>query len=110
MLYCSNSVVVVWLHCVCCFLMMRRPPRSTRTDTRFPYTTLFRSLQRFRRVLGEDHPNTINAENNYALLLRALHRYAEAETLLHENIARRARLYGKDSREDRKSTRLNSSH
>src|SRR3546814_1788417 len=29
------------------FLMIRRPPRSTRTDTLFPYTTLFRSgLQR----------------------------------------------------------------
>src|SRR3546814_12713042 len=27
-------------------LMIRRPPRSTRTDTRFPYTTLFRSLRR----------------------------------------------------------------
>src|SRR3546814_18337000 len=27
------------------FLMIRRPPRSTRTDTRFPYTTLFRSFQ-----------------------------------------------------------------
>src|SRR3546814_21087429 len=26
--------------------MMRRPPRSTRTDTLFPYTTLFRSLTR----------------------------------------------------------------
>src|SRR3546814_1255410 len=26
-----------------CFLMIRRPPRSTRTDTLFPYTTLFRS-------------------------------------------------------------------
>src|SRR3546814_1406843 len=26
-----------------CFLMKRRPPRSTRTDTLFPYTTLFRS-------------------------------------------------------------------
>src|SRR3546814_8289088 len=26
--------------------MRRRPPRSTRTDTRFPYTTLFRSGQR----------------------------------------------------------------
>src|SRR3546814_1883107 len=26
------------------FLMIRRPPISTRTDTRFPYTTLFRSL------------------------------------------------------------------
>src|SRR3546814_1835954 len=25
------------------FVMSRRPPRSTRTDTRFPYTTLFRS-------------------------------------------------------------------
>src|SRR3546814_12595795 len=25
--------------------MIRRPPRSTRTDTRFPYTTLFRSLK-----------------------------------------------------------------
>src|SRR3546814_2434846 len=24
--------------------MIRRPPRSTRTDTRFPYTTLFRSI------------------------------------------------------------------
>src|SRR3546814_10458649 len=30
------------------FLMIRRPPRSTRTDTLFPYTTLFRS--RFAKV------------------------------------------------------------
>src|SRR3546814_5993111 len=28
-----------------CFLRSRRPPRSTRTDTLFPYTTLFRSHQ-----------------------------------------------------------------
>src|SRR3546814_17985446 len=28
------------------FLMIRRPPRSTRTDTLFPYTTLFRSRRR----------------------------------------------------------------
>src|SRR3546814_18076096 len=27
-----------------CFLMILRPPRSTRTDTLFPYTTLFRSI------------------------------------------------------------------
>src|SRR3546814_1552524 len=33
------------------FLMIRRPPRSTRTDTLFPYTTLFRSL-RHRRTPG----------------------------------------------------------
>src|SRR3546814_12119944 len=35
--------------------MMRRPPRSTRTDTLFPYTTLFRSIARAavrRRRLG----------------------------------------------------------
>src|SRR3546814_1383602 len=33
--------------CVFCvfFLMIRRPPRSTRTDTLFPYTTLFRSVE-----------------------------------------------------------------
>src|SRR3546814_21106627 len=36
--------------CVC-FLMIRRPPRSTRTDTLFPYTTLFRSD---REVEGRD--------------------------------------------------------
>src|SRR3546814_10956550 len=29
--------------------MIRRPPRSTRTDTLFPYTTLFRSRRRSRR-------------------------------------------------------------
>src|SRR3546814_16831598 len=31
------------------FLMIRRPPRSTRTDTLFPYTTLFRSRSRDHR-------------------------------------------------------------
>src|SRR3546814_17293831 len=30
--------------------MIRRPPRSTRTDTLFPYTTLFRSNQRSARL------------------------------------------------------------
>src|SRR3546814_13448341 len=35
------------------FLMIRRPPRSTRTDTLFPYTTLFRSS---RRDHHQDHP------------------------------------------------------
>src|SRR3546814_9938067 len=35
------------------FVMIRRPPRSTRTDTLFPYTTLFRSrLKRTRFGLG----------------------------------------------------------
>src|SRR3546814_8979046 len=33
--------------------MIRRPPRSTRTDTLFPYTTLFRSLPDRRDLGGE---------------------------------------------------------
>src|SRR3546814_20780676 len=39
--------------CVVFFLMIRRPPRSTRTDTLFPYTTLFRSdeVERVRLVI-----------------------------------------------------------
>src|SRR3546814_4841626 len=42
-------LIVLWLYTlvliiICCFLMIRRPPRSTRTDTLFPYTTLFRSV------------------------------------------------------------------
>src|SRR3546814_12298992 len=38
----------------CCLLMIRRPPRATRTDTLFPYTTLFRSdrLARERIAIG----------------------------------------------------------
>src|SRR3546814_9295636 len=32
------------------FLMIRRPPRSTRTDTLFPYTTLFRSVVAIARL------------------------------------------------------------
>src|SRR3546814_19311500 len=36
----------LFLFLVCFFLMIRRPPRSTRTDTLFPYTTLFRSCGR----------------------------------------------------------------
>src|SRR3546814_7104159 len=31
--------------------MIRRPPRSTRTDTLFPYTTLFRSIARFIKAM-----------------------------------------------------------
>src|SRR3546814_8914049 len=35
--------------------MLRRPPRSTRTDTLFPYTTLFRSRVEVQRIgLGRD--------------------------------------------------------
>src|SRR3546814_15842610 len=37
------------------FLMIRRPPRSTRTYTLFPYTTRFRSLRRQQGMVGGGH-------------------------------------------------------
>src|SRR3546814_15470177 len=58
------------------FLMIRRPPRSTRTDTRFPYTTLFRSgLQvadtavpsRFNPLLSKDFALDFNGQRITAL-------------------------------------------
>src|SRR3546814_18412949 len=39
-MYCVNLISI---YLCFFFLMLRRPPRSTRTDTLFPYTTLFRS-------------------------------------------------------------------
>src|SRR3546814_20711654 len=39
------------------FLMIRRPPRSTRTDTLFPYTTLFRSVIAKRELRGTHNAN-----------------------------------------------------
>src|SRR3546814_17578139 len=38
------------------FLRIRRPPRSTRTDTRFPYTTLFRSVHGFYHAVQATLP------------------------------------------------------
>src|SRR3546814_11281284 len=44
MYFCSSYILVSLYHLAnFFFLMIRRPPRSTRTDTLFPYTTLFRS-------------------------------------------------------------------
>src|SRR3546814_19764254 len=47
-LLCDDNCLEWVVHCqfynFLFFLMIRRPPRSTRTDTLFPYTTLFRSI------------------------------------------------------------------
>src|SRR3546814_1060356 len=47
------------------FLMIRRPPRSTRTDTLFPYTTLFRSAA--GRAGGEGEARSPGAERGERL-------------------------------------------
>src|SRR3546814_6519009 len=41
--------------------MIRRPPRSTRTDTLFPYTTLFRSLLRLHGYAVSNYFNAAHA-------------------------------------------------
>src|SRR3546814_5286805 len=50
--------------------MIRRPPRSTRTDTLFPYTTLFRSeheVQRFDRCI----PDALRGQRTRQLVVEA---------------------------------------
>src|SRR3546814_19900545 len=50
--FCSLLVCGVFI--VFFFLMIRRPPRSTRTDTLFPCTTLFRSTLAQAQVQAQD--------------------------------------------------------
>src|SRR3546814_14068509 len=47
--------------------MRRRPPRSTRTDTLFPYTTLFRSLWAWTRYTRVGLAISASAENERAV-------------------------------------------
>src|SRR3546814_20424979 len=56
--------------------MIRRPPRSTRTDTLFPYTTLFRAPQNLGAihqpvlVANGDHDIMVPSTNSIALAAR----------------------------------------
>src|SRR3546814_19730369 len=92
------------------FLMIRRPPRSTRTDTLFPYTTIFRSL-------AEAGATAAAALLGIFLLGRLLFRpllRLVAAVRSDEVFTATALLIvlgiGWTTHRDRKSTRLNSSH
>src|SRR3712207_8513490 len=80
--------------------MIRRPPRSTL----FPYTTLFRSAVRGRGV-GQERPDAGQAAPPLQGLRAELHRHPAARHAAGDEGHRRPALP-----EDRKSTRLNSSH
>src|SRR3546814_8993519 len=55
--------------------MIRRPPRSTRTDTLFPYTTLFRSLSRFGKyIFGAQRVAVIGVAPHPAQRCRSIER------------------------------------
>src|SRR3546814_2709778 len=105
------------------FLMIRRPPRSTRTDTLFPYTTLFRSEDDLhvapqRRQLARIQGRDVLALEPHLAAGRldqpedAASRRGLAAAGLADDPERFAGLeFEADAVDgDRKSTRLNSSH
>src|SRR3712207_8781886 len=87
------------LYCVLFFffLMIRRPPRSTL----FPYTTLFRSHQRGQRAAWVAHPRGLGRVDR------------EWGNKRHQDLYALVRAHNVETTsegQDRKSTRLNSSH
>src|SRR3546814_13420553 len=100
--------------------MIRRPPRSTRTDTLFPYTTLFRSHPAFGRGDDRDPSGCAVDQHRKIIFLGDIRAVSDIEAV--HVLARRASLRGHQRVaehfgrvplylvEDRKSTRLNSSH
>src|SRR2546429_2815615 len=88
--------------------MIRRPRRSTL----FPYTTLFRSVgyffQRFLSVRSVDRFSGTELLGERAPLSIRFHRHDSSAHLCSQK--RRAKANGALAEQDRKSTRLNSSH
>src|SRR3546814_10336684 len=117
--------------------MIRRPPRSTRTDTLFPYTTLFRSARVERYLesgsvdeadiggLADEVERTAEHPLEEGTRQGRLHGQAQIGAAIAQGTDDRTRLggvtvamrrdrqedvAGHQGRPDRKSTRLNSSH
>src|SRR3546814_15140736 len=105
MLYFSSIVLLAQYQYFFC-LMVRPPPRSTRTYTLVPYTTLFRSVRRKAARVGAARRTAVRVARMAARGGPAAVRADRAAALppLPRAAARRA------APPDRKSTRLNSSH
>src|SRR3546814_20908760 len=70
-----SCVSYIFLSNVIFCLMIRRPPRSTRTDTLFPYTTLFRSkLGEISAALGPKAPEEGSGRPEIGASPRLAHR------------------------------------
>src|SRR3546814_17724147 len=113
--------------CLFFFLMIRRPPRSTRTDTLFPYTTLFRSeaIEHDANLYTTHQVDDYLVSNSYAAFanlnlepIEGLHLEAGGRVSKERRVIDRVvtpigggavLIEGKEAL-DRKSTRLNSSH
>src|SRR3546814_8575922 len=80
--------------------MIRRPPRSTRTDTLFPYTTLFRSPNEGNMACGEYGFGRMAEPHEILAAIEAALKLPRALSGL------RALVTSGPTHEDRKSTRL----
>src|SRR3546814_11099955 len=97
--------------------MIRRPPRSTRTDTVFPYTTLFRSVRRLVRVVGVVQIE-LGVPPGRVVLVEdgGVHPFGhgavptDVRGQQHDAVGRDEAERGEVGAVDRRSTRLNSSH
>src|SRR3546814_21153743 len=99
MVWVLDSYVAIGVCLYIFFLIIRRPPRSTRTDTLFPYTTLCRSTL-------ADLSGGIPVDREYVLDARPEDGVRDAVNVwIEEENGLFAMRVG-----DRKSTRLNSSH
>src|SRR3546814_15691044 len=100
--------------------MLRRPPRSTRTDTLFPYPSLFRSCDAifpwlWRAVDKVRHPWVLPLTGALAfaaceLIARVVFDHALSDLQFRYGVVRALPLFVLGVCLDRKSTRLNSSH
>src|SRR3546814_13593580 len=103
--------------------MIRRPPRSTRTDTLFPYTTLFRSAdravrgwraglfaQRFPRVLHPDAVARAGASAARSRLLAGARAAAGGTVRPDAAVPRRAREAGQPAHPHRRVTNRARAH
>src|SRR3546814_9071532 len=104
--------------------MLRRPPRSTRTDTLFPYTTLFRSLDVEQTPLASLAEQALRGEARDDVREDREDVDAEGAGVVEPAHARSSRpsggsismasptstTKGRGTRRERKSTRLNPSH
>src|SRR3546814_18369343 len=110
--------------------MIRRPPRSTRTYTRFPYTTLFRSIlgleiidrhlvgDRREQAADEAHVVIPGQPRNAAVAALQFHAVRMRRQIVEQRAVRDRDAVRETRRAaavleiagDRKSTRLNSSH
>src|SRR3546814_4640900 len=99
--------------------MIRRPPRSTRTDTLFPYTTLFRSSSLFASItnitsgmppMSRMPPSDISRSEEHTSELQSLMRISYAVFCLKKKKQNKQNKYQQNNKEQTQHTIMISTH